>query len=159
MSDGSRGTNSAVRASKLSMSDSTRDFRYAVRGLRLTPAFTAVTVLVLALGIGFTTAMFSVANGVLLSPLPYPDPDRLLWVGMSWPSLHEELMPGPDYLEWAQQNHTLQGMAAFGLSGTQEYNFRARGAPQRYSRAVRGHALSGTPIVELVDHALRNVEL
>jgi len=58
-----------------------RDIRYVTRALVRTPAFFAVTVITLALGIGATTAIYSVINGVLLRPLPYPDADRVvqLW--------------------------------------------------------------------------------
>src|SRR5574338_1698814 len=58
-----------------------RDIRYVTRALLRTPAFFAVTVVTLALGIGATTAIYSVINGVLLRPLPYPEPDRIvqLW--------------------------------------------------------------------------------
>ena len=61
-----------------SVEDALRDLRYGFRALVHAPAFTAVAVLTLALGIGATTAMFSVVNGILLRPLPYPDQDRLI---------------------------------------------------------------------------------
>ena len=62
------------------LEDLTADIRYAVRGLRSTPTFTAVVVLTLALGGGATTIMFAIVNGVLLKPFPYPQPDRLVRV-------------------------------------------------------------------------------
>src|SRR6185503_9602428 len=71
-----------------SLEDVIRDLRHGLRALRRAPAFTAIACLTLALGIGASTAVFSVVNGVLLKPLPYPDPDALVAVWHRAPGLN-----------------------------------------------------------------------
>jgi predicted permease len=91
-----------------------QDFRYALRQLRRTPAFAFVTVLTLALGIGATTAIFGVVNGVLLKPMPYPDPARLLllWDDLSWIGVPEAFVTGPEVLRLRSAARLFDGFAA-----------------------------------------------
>ena len=95
-----------------------QDLRYGVRRLRRQPGFTLVATLTLALGIGATTAIFSVANGLLLRPLPYPDPDRIamVWMDNSRLGLREDWHSYPDYDEFRTQNTTFEAIAIFNNS-------------------------------------------
>src|SRR5690242_13421969 len=100
------------------------DFRYALRGLRKNPGFTTVAVITLALGIGANTAIFSVVNAVLLRPLPYRDPDRLMMVHGTYPkkNLKYDVISYPTYLDWKAQSRSFEGMEAlagwsFNLTG------------------------------------------
>src|SRR5215212_79648 len=96
-----------------------QDVRYAVRTLLKSPGFTVVAVLALALGIGANAAIFSVVKAVLLSPLPYPDPERLVWVREINPGsdIMDEPASAPNYNDWRTQGRSFEGVAAFGYAG------------------------------------------
>jgi putative ABC transport system permease protein len=89
-----------------------QDIRYAARVLRRAPAFTGAAVLSLALGIGATTAVFSIADTIFLRPLPYADSGRLVWVAIRDPSIGLEFLPSPDYVAWRRDDHVFQDLAA-----------------------------------------------
>ncbi|PYS82145.1 MAG: ABC transporter permease [Acidobacteria bacterium] len=148
-----------------------QDIRFGFRMLLKKPGFTAVAILALALGVGANTAIFSVVNGVLLRPLPFKEPDRLVRLG-EW----SRQVPGmsisyPNFLDWREQNHVFEGLAAtqfdnYNLTGSDEperlqgrnvsWNFfdvlGVRPALGRTFRAEEDHA--GAPRVCVISHAL-----
>src|ERR1044071_2678024 len=90
------------------------DLGYAARQLRKSPGFTAVAVLTLALGIGANTAMFSVIDAVLLRPLPFRNPDRVVRVKTTEPDRRDDIgVSYPAFLDWRERNHVFAGMSAF----------------------------------------------
>jgi len=89
-----------------------QDLRFAARMLRKNPGFTAVAVLVMALGIGANTAMFSVVNAVLLKPLAFNDPDSIVTLSSLWKkSGHHGQVSAPDYRDWRDQSSAFESMA------------------------------------------------
>ena len=101
------------------------DVRYGLRMLRKNPGFTAIALLTLALGIGANTAVFSIVNGVLLNPLPFPDPDKLVVLFESKPNFKEGSISYPNFLDWQRGNHAFSSIAAyrpdsFSLTGDRE---------------------------------------
>jgi putative ABC transport system permease protein len=96
-----------------------RDGRFAARQLFRTPGFTIVAALTLALGIGATTAMFSVVNGVLLKPMPFPQPDTLMRVHEIVPQYGRFSVAPATFLDWRAENASFERMAAYsGSAGT-----------------------------------------
>jgi predicted permease len=152
------------------LEDFWQDVRYAVRALRQRPGFAVVALLTLALGSGGTTVMFAVMNGVLLKPLSYPEPERLV-------ALHEQMDAHGDplgvsylnYLDWKRESRTLAPMAAWTYGGgtvsepgDAEYESGREISPELFSvlgiPLVRGRAflpdddrLGAAPVVIISD--------
>jgi putative ABC transport system permease protein len=108
------------------------DLRYAVRLLRTRPGFAAVAILTLALGIGATTAIFSVVHAVLLNPLPFRDAARLVHVRITGRDGALFPLPDTDFLAWRAQNRTADAVAVFASGST---TLTGDGAPERLTAA------------------------
>lgn len=105
------------------------DLRYALRQLIKAPSFTVVAILTLALGIGACTAIFSVVNTVLLQPLDYPDPGRIVVIRETQlPQFPEFTVSPPNYLDWQKQTKSFEKMAASSGMGV---NLTGDGEPER----------------------------
>ena len=148
-----------------------QDFRYALRRLRSTPGFTIIAVLTLALGIGANTAIFTVIDAVLLRPLPYQDPGKLVLLSEHTPRFPLLSVSYQNFVDWRDQNHSFAAMGAvrnFGVTLT------GAGEPERLTaqmlnanifdllgvQAIRGRTFlpeddkQGAPGVALISYGL-----
>ena len=114
-----------------------QDVRHGARMLRQSPGFTLIAAIALALGIGANTAMFSAVNGVLLRPLPYREPERLLRLYTSMPQFREASVSYPNFLDWQLRSRSFELMAAY---RNETFNLTGRGTPER----LRGNMASST---------------
>ncbi|HET9366279.1 MAG TPA: ABC transporter permease, partial [Candidatus Angelobacter sp.] len=89
-----------------------QNFKFALRRLKNNPGFTIVAVLTLALGIGANSAMFSIVNAVLLRPLPYRDPQRLVLLAEHWPQFPRLSLSYLNYKDWRDQSHSFEAVGA-----------------------------------------------
>ena len=116
-----------------------QDFRFALRQFRKSPGFALTTILTIALGIGGTTAIFSLVNTVLLRPLPFPEPDRVLAVAS-----RNDRTPGasgnagnslsyPDFFDWRSQNKSFSSLASFHDSN---FTLTGSGEPQHLTGII-----------------------
>jgi predicted permease len=125
-----------------------QDLRYGFRTLRKSPGFTTVAILALALGIGANTAIFSVVNAVLLQPLGFPDPDRLLKIYETLPEFNESSVPYPNYLDWRSASRSFSDMGTY---RNDDFNFTGAGEPEQipgeYVSASLFPVLGATPLL------------
>jgi putative ABC transport system permease protein len=109
-----------------------RELKYAVRSLARTPGFTAVVLLTLALGVGANTAVFSIVHGVLLRPLPFERPQRLVSIWEYVPDdagvYHRSRTTAGSYYQWLQEATAFEDMALFGSAG---FNWTGDGEPEQ----------------------------
>src|SRR5215467_9757164 len=99
------------------MPDVLADVRYAARALQRTPGFTLTAIAAIGLGIGACTAIFSVVNKVLLEPLPYPEPDRLVQFMVKSALGDQAVVSLPEYLLWRDLTKTFRFVAAYDIGG------------------------------------------
>ena len=122
-----------------------QDFRFALRYFRRSPLFTLTVILTLALGIGATTSIFSLVDGILLSPLPFPHADRLVAIGtLDFPpgvspvdpaAGNEVLNSYPNFFDWQRQNHTFESLASY--NGIARLFSKADGEGARFLSGAR----------------------
>jgi predicted permease len=105
-----------------------QDVRYGLRMLAKSPGFTVIAILTLALGIGANTALFSVVNGVLLNPLPYANPDQLVWLAESKPNFATGSISFPNFRDWHKNN---RAFAAMGVYRPYSYNLTGLGEAEQ----------------------------
>jgi predicted permease len=114
-----------------------KDLRHGLRMMAKNPGFTAVAVLTLALGIGANTTLFSVVNGVLLNPLPYPQPDRLVALYSRTTDSPAWSISYPNFLDWVRDSRSFSALAAY---RGEDFNLTGMGEPDR----VSGEMVSAT---------------
>ncbi len=114
-----------------------QDVRYGLRTLARNPGFTAAAVLTLGLGIGANTAIFSVVDGVLLSPLAGRDPDRLVMLCETTKDIPRLPVSYPNYVDWRQRARSFEDIAVY--NGFDQFTMTGQGDPER----VRGGLASG----------------
>jgi predicted permease len=112
-----------------------QDIRYGLRMLGKNPGFAAIAILTLALGIGANTALFSVVNGVLLNPLPFPNPDQLYELYSKTPVDEHSSISYLNFLDWRKDNHSFSTLGAFRAA---DMNLTGAGEPER----LHGHMIS-----------------
>jgi predicted permease len=105
-----------------------QDLRYGIRMALKSPGFTAVAVITLALGIGANTAVFSIVNGVLLNPLPFPHADRLVALGENKANFENGSISYPNFFDWQKDNRSFSSMA---VSRVFSFNLIGAGEPEQ----------------------------
>jgi predicted permease len=136
-----------------------RDIRYGIRSLLKRPGFTAVAIITLALGIGANTAMFSIVNAVLLRPLPYEEPDRLVWMSEFGDEVANRWVSYPNFVDWRDRNHSFEAMSTFRgwsvnlTSAGQAESLDARLVSAGYFKVMRARPMLGREFTDEDDQS------
>jgi hypothetical protein len=120
------------------------DMRYGTRQLLKAPGFTIVAILTLAVGIGATSAIFSVVNGVMLRPLPYPEPERIVRVMEVLPQYGRFAVAPANFLDWRDRNQVFDRIAAY---TTGNDTFIGSEGPERIPRALISYLVGHVRVV------------
>jgi putative ABC transport system permease protein len=135
-----------------------QDVRFAIRTFRRRPGFALSALTILAFGVGSSTAIFSVVNGVLLTPLPYRDPGRLVRIFGAWEHGSREGISPPDFADYRDQNTAFESVAA-ATNSTPLLNLKTSGEPEQVpSRAITSAFFSTLGIQPLVGREFRRDE-
>ncbi len=131
------------------------DLKFALRSIRRSPGFTLLSVLILALGIGANTAIFSVVQGVVFRRLSYPNPEQLVSISSSWKNdTHFGLVSGPDFLDWQTQASAFQYMAVHGddivsvLANRKSEFTGAAAISQNFLKVFNVRPVAGRPLAD-----------
>jgi predicted permease len=131
----------------------TKDLRYAARMLLKGRMVTLIAILALTLGIGANTAIFSVINAVLIKPLPYPQPERLVRVYEKSPQFEQMSVSYPNFVDWQRQSHAFERMAVY---RHQQFNLTGGQEPERVNgRLVSADFFSTLGVQPLLGRDLR----
>ena len=117
------------------------DLRYAVRSLAGSPAFALTAVLTVALGVGVNTALFSLIHQVLLDPLPYREPERLVHVAETHPEFLAFQTAAPDFADWRKSAKSFEQMAAHTFEAMNKWVIIGDGAPEPVQVVQASHEL------------------
>ena len=142
--------------SEVSMSNFWQDIRFAFRVLLHNRGFATIAILTLALGIGANTALFSVVNGVLLNPLPFPNPDDLFAVYAKTSTFSQSSITYANFEDWQRQNHSFAYLGAF---RSEDYNLTGSGEPERlHAHMVSADFFPAYGIAPLIGRSFRRDE-
>jgi predicted permease len=134
-----------------------QDVRYGLRMLLKNPAFAAIAVLTLALGIGANTALFSVVNGVLLNPLPFSQPDQLYALYFKTAAFDGSgALSYPNFIDWQKDNHSFSSLAAY---RSDDMNLTGAGVPERlHGYMISAHLFPVLGIAPILGRNFREEE-